>query len=130
MALVEVARILDLTEAQTAASALRASGIQVFVQNENWGQTEVYLQIGMGGFRLWTPEADAADASAFIAESRRRSEPDAAKVEEYPVVTLGAVLLATVAGLLGWALVPFLKRRRPLPDHELPQDDGIPQPDG
>ncbi len=38
MALVEVARFLELTEAQAAAAALRASEIPVFVQNENWGR--------------------------------------------------------------------------------------------
>jgi hypothetical protein len=126
MALVEIARFLDITEAQAAASALRASGIPVFMQNENWGQTEAYLQIGMGGFRLWTPEEDADDARAFIAES----QGPPALVAEIAVVTLGAIVLAGVAGFFGWMLAPLLKRHRVLADHDLPADDGIPQADG
>jgi hypothetical protein len=43
------------------------------MQNENWGQTEAYLQLAMGGFRLWTPEEAAADAAAFL--DAVRAEP-------------------------------------------------------
>ena len=71
MAMVEIARFTDVTEAQTAASALRASGIPVLIQNEFWGQNQFYMQIAMGGFRLWTPQKDAVDAKAFIAECRQ-----------------------------------------------------------
>ena len=127
MALVEVARILDLTEAQAAASALRASGIAVFIQNENWGQTEAYLQIGMGGFRLWTPQEDAEDAKAFLAASR--PEP-AEPPEEIAVVTLGAIVLAGATGLFGWMLAPLLKPRRALEDHELPDEAEFRASDG
>ena len=130
MALVEVARILDLTEAQAAASALRASGIEVFVQNENWGQTEAYLQIGMGGFRLWTPAEDAEDARAFIDDARQGADAAAAAVREFPVVTLGAIALAGVTGLFGWMLAPLLQRRRVLADHDPPADAEIQPSDG
>jgi hypothetical protein len=72
MALVEIARFVDLTEAQVAASALRASGVPVFMQNEHWGQTEFTMQMAMGGFRLWVPEQEAPDARAFISANRRK----------------------------------------------------------
>jgi len=73
MAFVEVARFLDVPEAQVAASALRASGIPVLVQNESWGQTQGNLLFAMGGVRLWVPQADAQDVRAFLAE--RRAQP-------------------------------------------------------
>ena len=112
MALAEVARFLDLTEAQAAAAALRASGMEVFVQNENWGQTEAYLQIAMGGFRLWTNEEDADDARAFVAESRGPEAP----ADGYPIVSLMAVAAAGAVGIFGWLAAPLLRRRRTLPD--------------
>ena len=77
MAFHEIARFLDLNEAQIAAAALRASGMTVFVQNEGWGQAMWHYQYAMGGFRLWVPEEDAVDARAFI--RARRSEPSALK---------------------------------------------------
>ncbi|HEY8573711.1 putative signal transducing protein [Phenylobacterium sp.] len=109
MALVEVARFLDLTEAQAAASALRAYGVPVFLQNENWGQTEAYLQLAMGGFRLWVPEEEAEAATALIGEAR--GEPLETRPHEVAVFTLGAVVLAAATGFLGWLILPFRKRR-------------------
>lgn len=70
MALVEVARYLDVPEAQVAASAIRASGIPVLVQNEGSVQTLGHLLFALGGVRLWVPEADAKDVRAYLAERR------------------------------------------------------------
>lgn len=72
MRLVEVARYLDVTEAQVAASALRASGIPVLVQNEGCVHALGHLMFAMGGLRLWVPEAEAREARAFLVECRRR----------------------------------------------------------
>ena len=116
MALVEVARFLDLTEAQAAAAALRASGMPVFMQNENWGQTEAYLQLAMGGFRLWTPEEEAADARAFLATIPHAAgppEPDTAG--DRAVSTLAVAMAIFLGPLTGWLVAPFARRRR-LPD--------------
>lgn len=110
MALVEIAKFLDLTEAQAAAAALRASGVPVFMQNENWGQTEPYLQLAMGGFRLWTPEEEAEDARAFLATAHADPLPtepghgDAA-------LTLMAALGVLLTPALGWMVAPFARRR-------------------
>jgi len=114
MALVEVARFLDFTEAQAAAAALRASGMPVFMQNENWGQTEAYLQLAMGGFRLWTPEEEAEDARAFLASVARDPAPPRRQTAGDTAATAAALTLALLAGPLGWLVAPF--RRRRLPD--------------
>lgn len=70
MALVEIARFLDLTEAKVAAAALRASGMHAVVHSEEVGQTYYLLQQALGGFRLLVPDADAEDARAFIGQAR------------------------------------------------------------
>jgi hypothetical protein len=111
MALVEIARFLDLTEAQAAASALRASGVEVFVQNENWGQVEAYLQLAMGGFRLWTPEEDAADAQAFLAEVRREAPQPAPREGSAAPAVVGLAASLALAPVLGWLVAPFTRRR-------------------
>ena len=109
MALVEVARFLELTEAQSAAAALRASGIPVFMQNENWGQTEAYLQFAMGGFRLWTPEEEAEAAKAFIAACR--AEPAEPSPPADTVQTGVGLLLSLLFGPMGAYTSAALRRR-------------------
>ena len=118
MALVEVARFLDLTEAQAATAALRASGMPVFLQNENWGQTEGYLQLAMGGFILWAPEEEAADARVFVAQSQREFVPARLRApdEGQEPLAIGVFLAALLAPALGYLLAPFA--RRPLPDDD------------
>jgi len=109
MTLVEVGRFLDLSEAQTAASALRASGMEVFVQNENWGQMEAYLQLAMGGFRLWTLEADAEAARDFIKICR--AEPSEIAPQGGAGQAIGGLALALLlAPALGWAATLFHRR--------------------
>ena len=61
MDLVQIARFSDLTEAQVAASALRASGIAAVVHDAA-GQN--YYQVL--NFRLAVPETDADDARAYL----------------------------------------------------------------
>ncbi len=115
MALAEVGRFLDLSEAQAAAAALRASGMDVFIQNENWGQTEAYLQLAMGGFRLWTDEADAPAARAFINDCR--TEPSGIAPQGGRAQTLLALALTLTSGpIAGWLAAPFRRRRDRLPD--------------
>jgi hypothetical protein len=109
MALVEVARFLDLTEAQAAAAALRASDIPVFLQNENWGQTEAYLQLAMGGFRIWSPEEHADEARAFIDVCRATTSqirPQGGPAQA--AVGLGLALLLGPAA--GWLTTAFRRR--------------------
>jgi len=119
MDLVEVARFLDPTEAQAAASALRASGMHVHVQNEHYGQTVPYLQLALGGFGLYAPAADVADARAFIAAARadaRPTLPETDTAADRAVSTLAIVLTVFGGGLLGWLVAPFARRHRRLDD--------------
>ncbi len=109
MALVEVARFLDLTEAQAAAAALRASDVPVFLQNENWGQTEAYLQLAMGGFRIWTPEEDAEEARAFIEACR--AETSQIAPQGGPAQTAAGVGLMLLLGpAAAWIVTAFRRR--------------------
>lgn len=109
MALVEIAGFLELTEAQAATSALRASGIPVFLQNENWGQTEAYLQIAMGGFRIWTPEEDAEAAKAFIAACR--AKPSEIAAQGGPAQAAVGIGLFVLLGPAGAWMATALRRR-------------------
>jgi hypothetical protein len=97
MALVEIARMYDLTEAQVAAAALRASGIPAHLQNEHVAQANPLLQTAVGGFGLWAPEEDAADARAFL-RARRRPPPQPA--EEMAVPRRRRRWFAALLGLL------------------------------
>jgi hypothetical protein len=108
MALVTIARFLDLTEAQVAASALRASGVPVFVQNEHWGQADFTMQMAMGGFWLWVPEEDALDARAFISANRRKP-PTIAPLTAPEAAGWG--ILSMLLSLLSGVITPLRPRR-------------------
>jgi hypothetical protein len=108
MALVEAARFWDLTEAQVAGSALRASGIEAEVVDEVVGRNAVWWQSAMGGFRLLVDEADAAAARALIEDCR--SEPGA--VAPLPPREAAArTLLSLALTFLTGCLVPLRPRR-------------------
>ncbi len=82
MSLIEIARFADLSEAQIAASRLRSEGVEVLVQNEYWGGADFLMTIAMGGFRLWAPEGQAAEAKALIAELRAAVPPPEPEAED------------------------------------------------
>jgi hypothetical protein len=116
MSLKEIARFADLAEAQIAASRLRAEGVQVLVQNEYWGGADFIMTIAMGGFRLWAPEGQAAEARALIgalraaapppleAEDGEREEPVVARAQPAPAAGLARTGLALLLTLFfGWA---------------------------
>lgn len=124
MSLTEIARFADLSEAQIAASRLRAEGVQVLVQNEYWGGADFIMTIAMGGFRLWAPDDQAADAKTLIAQLR--AAPPALELdddEDEPAPTgappaagvarTGLALLMTL--FFGWAagLLVVGRRRHP-----------------
>jgi hypothetical protein len=116
MALVEIARFSDISEAQVAASALRASGVFVFLQNENWSQTQAYLTLAMGGVRLFTTTDEAEDAREFVRACR--STPTV-------VVPLNPVqgVLWTVATLVVSTVLGILMPLRPRSLERFPPDD-------
>lgn len=98
MALVEIARFDDLQEAQIAAGALRGAGLTPLLQNEQWGSVAFFMQRAMGGFRIWTPEEEAADARALI-DACRQSDPAALDWTRHPQA------LSAAPASLFWALV-------------------------
>lgn len=109
MSLTEIARFADLVEAQVAASRLRAEGMQVLVQNEHWGASDYLMTIAMGGFRLWTPDADAEEARRLIADLRGgepaadpdRPGPAASTAKAGAALALAATFGPTAGLLLG-----------------------------
>ena len=113
MALVEVARFLELTEAQAAVAALRASGVPVFLGNENLGQTVLTWQHALGGFQLWTREEDAGDVRAFLRQARRDHQPAVREPQSAAIRPLLAFLLTFVIGpSAGCWMAASLTRRR------------------
>jgi hypothetical protein len=94
MALVEVARFVDAPEAQVAAAALRASGIETLIQGELHGQNMFFLQQALGGYGLWVEEEDALDAETLIGACRQ------APHEPVENTRRGRSLLAIAAGFL------------------------------
>jgi hypothetical protein len=113
-----------LAEAQIAASRLRAEGVQVLVQNEYWGGADFIMTIAMGGFRLWAPEGQAAEAKALISELRAGSPPpeeagrttSRSACARRPTAAVGVArtgLALVLTLLLGWAggLVVVERRR-------------------
>jgi hypothetical protein len=108
MALVKIARFLDLTEAQVVASALRSGGVHVLVQNEAIGRIDINLRYAVGGFQIWVPEADAPDSYAFIAAARR--QPSTLKPLPVAEATFRTALSLVLTFLTG-TVVPLRPRR-------------------
>ena len=108
MALVEIARFLDATEAQVVASALRSGDIYVLVQGETLALMDANLINAMGGLRLWVPEADAEAARAFIGANRARpSTLDPLPAGEAAGRTVMSLLLTLLTG----SIVPLRPKR-------------------
>lgn len=120
MALVEVARFFDLVEAQAAAAALRASGIFVRIQNEDFGQIHFTLQSSMGGLGLWTSEEDAAAARSFISAHRVEDRQalnwraDGEVFSGLPWALLGLILSFGLHPLFGWMAASARLRPSPM----------------
>jgi hypothetical protein len=74
MALEVVTRIPTLAEAQIAAGALRASGIDAEVFDANFGQVESPVIEQLGGFRVMAPGAQARAAREML-DAIRSQQP-------------------------------------------------------
>jgi hypothetical protein len=114
MSLTEIARFADLTEAQIAASRLRAEGMSVLLQNEYWGTSDFLMSIAMGGFRLWTPAAEAQEARLLI-DALRTATPlwdseddDPVESTEEPAAGVARTGLALVLAMTFGAVAGFL----------------------
>jgi hypothetical protein len=73
--LAEVARFSGLPEAQVAASALRGSGIEAVVLDQEPAQSGWREPYGRGGIRLCVPQADEAAAKALLASVAEAAPP-------------------------------------------------------
>ena len=110
MSFVEIARFLDLEEAQVAAAALRSSGMIVLIQNEGAANANFALIYAMGGIRLLVHEGDAHVAQAFLDVARKRLPA----AQDRPP-TSGDLLLRALGAIvtLGTGvLTPLMGRRR------------------
>ena len=112
MALAVAATFSSLSEAQIAAGALRASGFDAQVFDDNFGTMMWMDQVAIGGFRVIVPEAEQADSAAFLrdvakAAPRRRQSP-----REKGVVWRAIALLAGLALMpeVGWLVVGVRRR--------------------
>ena len=125
MSLTQIACFADLTEAQIAASCLRAEGYAVLVQNEHWGSANVMMSTAMGGFPLWVPAGEAEAARALIADLRGGQPPaldsDDRIDRDPPPAAVGvartglALFLAlTFGSAAGWLLAGISGRRSAL----------------
>ena len=70
-----VARFADANEGQVVASALRAAGIPVVVQDEHAGQANFLWQSALGGVRHPGPGRARAEAVQFIRQHRVEGPP-------------------------------------------------------
>jgi hypothetical protein len=110
MALVEIARFLDVREAQIARSALQASGLNAVLMDEYRAQNIWMEQLAIGGVRLFVPEADAEGASSFLDQIRNEYEiPTSSKRPIQAQASAFVKMLGFLAAsfLFGWPLVAF-----------------------
>ena len=77
-----VATFTDLTQAQSARSALESAEIESFLQDEATGSIDWGLMPAMGGLRLQVKSADAARAREALSGLGRTADPvDAEEME-------------------------------------------------
>ena len=104
MGLALVARLPTLAEAQIAAGALRAAGVDAEVFDANFGGVEAPVIESLGGFRIMAPEDQAADARQILlalqaAPAPSHSEPPApASPWEHPSPPRWRVWLSRAIG--------------------------------
>ena len=111
MALAVAATFASLSEAQIAAGALRASGFEALVFDDNFGTMMWMDQVAIGGFRVIVPEAEQAESAAFLravatTAPRRRPSPREKGVLWRVVALLTGLALPAV----GWLVVGVRRR--------------------
>jgi len=111
VALAEVARFAGLPEAHVACSALRASGFDAVVLDQEPAQNLWREPYGKGGIRLCVPEGDEAAARALLRGLREDGAADAPDLAPPPAdrgrpgfLRLAAIALVLLA-ILAFALL-------------------------
>ena len=104
MRLVLAARFLDTAETLVAASALRASGIFCFIQNEATGQAFFTHQLAFGGYGIWVLDEDLEDVRAFIGANRGVT-PSLSHI--WPSAGVLQTFLALILWFYGGTFVPL-----------------------
>ena len=75
MGLGVVARFSSLTEAQIACGALCSAGFHAEVFDQTFGTMVWTDQVSIGGFRVMAPEAEIADAAAYLRQAQSEAPP-------------------------------------------------------
>lgn len=105
MALAEVARFWDLTEAQIARSALEAAGIDIVIFDDNWASVVWTEQAALRGIRLMAQDTDVAEAKALLQAIRPAPPPaEAAEHRDGLGRAGGAAWTLALAAVFGWPL--------------------------
>ena len=78
MAQVVVATFATLTEAQIVAGALGSGGLHAVVADQHYGSVVCFEQRALQGFRVTVPQAEAADAKAYLADRNYQDKLKAA----------------------------------------------------
>jgi len=82
MGLALVTRIPSLVEAQIAAGALRAAGIEAEVFDTSFGGMEAPVIEGLGGYRIMAPQAQAAEARQLLRQLRAGAQATPVEPDE------------------------------------------------
>lgn len=110
--MVVVARLLDIPQAQVAASALRSAGLHPVLFDEFQNQANWVNMYAIGGCRVAVPETEAEDAVAILDQP---FEPEARLIDR---TGWGWRCLAGVLGVglltpeLGWLVLGVRSRCR------------------
>lgn len=103
----EVARFIDLTQAQAARSALEGSGIPANLRDEQMGSLNWFNLPALGGLRLEVPEDRADDAIAILGLDTVAEEPGYHELLGRPVWRSKRFVAGVTLSLL---LVPYIIR--------------------
>ncbi len=112
MTMVVIARLLDLPQAQVAASALRSAGLHPVLFEEHQNYANWTYMLAIGGCRLAVPGDEAQDALAILEHPPEAAEtPDADQIGWPWRMVAGFFGVGLLWPVLGWAIVGARSRR-------------------
>jgi hypothetical protein len=118
MTMVVVARLLDLPQAQVAASALRSAGLHPVLFEETLSYAYWTAMFAFGGCRIAVPEGEVKDAVAILDHAPQRSPEPLSRADRIDPLgwgwrsAAGAASLALLAPELGWLVLGIRARQR------------------